>query len=61
MKKNDIIVILTALIVSEIIVFAAFIPERCDSPPPTIPLSDTVDHWAIWTEALIEVESGGDD
>ena len=60
MKKNDIIVIATAIVVSAIIVASAFIPERCDSPPPTMPLSDTVDYWAIWTEALIEVESGGD-
>ena len=60
MKKNDIIVISTALVVSAIIVASAFIPERCDSPPPTISIPDTVDYWAIWTEALIEVESGGD-
>ena len=61
MTRNDIVVISTALVVSAIIVASAFIPERCDSPPPTIPISDTVDHWAIWTDALIEVESGGND
>jgi hypothetical protein len=72
MKKNDIIVISTAIVVSAIIVAStafivtpiavAFSPtyKRLDHSPPTIPLSDTVDHWAIWTEALIEVESGGD-
>ena len=60
MKKNDIIVISTALVVSAIIVASSFIPERCDSPPPTIPAPDTVDHWHLWTLALMEVESGGD-
>ena len=60
MTKNDIIVISTALVVSAIIVASAFIPERCDSPPPTISPPDTVDHWNLWTLALIEVESGGD-
>lgn len=60
MTKNDIIVISTALVVSAIIVASSFIPERCDSPPPTISIPDTVDHWHLWTLALMEVESGGD-
>lgn len=73
MTNNSIIVISTSFVISAIIVAsAAFIVtpiivsvsptyKRLDHSPPPIQALDTIDHWYLWTMAIIQVESGGDD
>lgn len=59
MKPTRITIVLLIIVVSALPVSLSHTTPSatCDTPLPI----EEIDHWSIWTDALIQVESGGDD